>query len=161
MAPMATPNQFQHLETGTIVILLAGLFRGKRVVFLKSLDDGTLVVTGPFSINGVPLRRVHPQYTIVTSTKISDLQIELDKFDSKYFEEKYYNIQNPNEKSETDFFQDDNSLPTHQIDPRRIQDQKDVDMALISQIRKTPLLKEYLKTPFSLKDGDKPHEMIF
>ncbi|KDN69815.1 putative ribosomal protein L6e [Colletotrichum sublineola] len=44
--------------------ILAGRFRGKRVVLLKTLDQGVLLVTGPFKINGVPLRHVNSRYEI-------------------------------------------------------------------------------------------------
>lgn len=77
------------LQPGTVLILLAGRFRGKRVILLKTLDQGVLLVTGPFKINGVPLRRVNARYVIATSLKVDLTGIDEAKLEEisrpKYF----------------------------------------------------------------------------
>jgi large subunit ribosomal protein L6e len=37
---------------------------------LKNLPSGNVLVTGPYAINGVPLKRVNPAYVIATSTRV-------------------------------------------------------------------------------------------
>ena len=74
-------NPRASLQPGTILILLAGRFRGKRVVLLKHITQGILLVTGPFKVNGVPLRRVNARYVIATSAKV-----ELKGIDSETVE---------------------------------------------------------------------------
>ena len=77
------------LQPGTVLILLAGRFRGKRVVLLKALDQGVLLVTGPFKINGVPLRRVNARYVIATSYRVDVSGLDEKKIEEisqpKYF----------------------------------------------------------------------------
>jgi large subunit ribosomal protein L6e len=79
----------ESLTPGTVVILLAGRFRGKRVVLLKHLPQGVLLVTGPFKVNGVPLRRVNARYVIATSTKVDIKGID-EKVLTKASEDGYF-----------------------------------------------------------------------
>lgn len=59
------------MRPGSVVILLSGNNRGRRVVVLKRLASGNLLVTGPHSVNGVSLSRVNPAYVLSTSTSVS------------------------------------------------------------------------------------------
>merc|ERR1719223_850460 len=74
-------------KPGQVLILLAGQHRGRRVVCLKELDHGVLLVTGPYKVNGVPLRRVNRRYCICTSTNIDisslDVKVPNELFNKK------------------------------------------------------------------------------
>ncbi|KAI5603815.1 hypothetical protein BDE02_01G244100 [Populus trichocarpa] len=145
------------ITPGTVLIILAGRFKGKRVVFLKQLTSGLLLVTGPFKINGVPLRRVNQSYLIATSTKVDISGVNVEKFDDKYFAKK---AEKKKKKGEGNFFEGEkegeNALPQEKKD-----DQKLVDAQVIKSIESVPELKAYLGARFSLKDGMKPHELVF
>ncbi|XP_050209973.1 60S ribosomal protein L6 [Mercurialis annua] len=145
------------ITPGTVLIILAGRFKGKRVVFLKQLPSGLLLITGPFKINGVPLRRVNQSYVIGTSTKVDISGVNVDKFDDKFFAKQ---AEKKTKKGEGEFF--DSEKESKNVLPQEKKDeQKTVDTALIKSIEAVPELKTYLAARFSLKAGMKPHELVF
>ncbi|KAK7282401.1 hypothetical protein RIF29_11131 [Crotalaria pallida] len=145
------------ITPGTVLIILAGRFKGKRVVFLQQLQSGLLLVTGPFKINGVPLRRVNQAYVIATSTKIDVSAANWGKIDDSYFKK---DAKKKKKKGEGEFFESEkeekNVLPQEKKD-----NQKAVDSAVLKAIESVPDLKTYLGARFSLKSGQKPHELVF
>ncbi|KAL1197322.1 Large ribosomal subunit protein eL6x [Cardamine amara subsp. amara] len=145
------------ITPGTVLIILAGRFKGKRVVFLKQLTSGLLLVTGPFKINGVPLRRVNQAYVIGTSTKVDIAGVDIEKFDDKYFGKV---AEKKKKKGEGEFFEEENK-EKKEIPQVKKDDQKTVDAALIKAIESVPELKVYLAARFSLSQGMKPHELVF
>jgi len=144
------------LTPGTIVIILAGRFRGKRVVLLKQLESGLLLVTGPYKINGVPLRRVNAAYVLATSTKIDVSKVDVSSIDDKFF----VKPETKQTKNKEGKFIKEKKEKTPIPDTRKVAQSK-VDGALKSVIAATPTLVHYLKAKFSLTNGQKPHLLTF
>lgn len=143
------------ITPGTVLIVLSGRFRGKRCIFLKQLPSGLLLVTGPFKLNGVPVRRVNQAYVIATSTKVKLPKLDLAKFDDKYF--KPLEAKKKAAKGEEKFFETE--LKKEELSADYVNAQKALDAALMPALDKE--MQAYLSTRFSLKDGDKPHLMKF
>jgi len=149
------------ITPGTVLILLTGRFRGKRVIFLKQLKSGLLLVTGPLKINGVPLKRVNQAYVVATSTKadISSCLEKLDKFDDLYFKRE----KKPSKKdSEKEFFENEQKEQKKvEVSEARISDQKEIDKQLITCLKNVPHLQDYLRARFTLTKGQFPHKLAF
>jgi len=151
----------KKITPGTVLILLAGRFRGKRVIFLKQLESGLLLVTGPYKLNGVPLRRVNQAYVIATSTKVDISSVTLDpkRFNDNFFKRARKDKKKTSSKSEEEFFAPEKKEKT--LDSTKVEDQKTVDAQLLPLIKKTKYLKQYLKTAFTLSRGQYPHLLRF
>jgi large subunit ribosomal protein L6e len=151
------PKLRSSITPGTVLILLAGNFKGKRVVFLKQLESGLLLVTGPFKVNGVPLRRVNQAYVIATSTKVDISSVDVAKYSDAYFKREVAK----KKKGEAEFFEAEKDKEEKGLPEEKKEDQKAIDAKLIPLIEAVPELKSYLGARFSLKSGVKPHELVF
>jgi len=145
----------QSIQPGTVLILLAGKFRGKRVVFLKQLPSGLLLVTGPYKVNGVPLRRVNQAYVIATSTHVDIGKVDVGVVNDDFFKRA------PQEKSKKDsaeFFKEDKK--DKKISDTRKKEQSRIDSLLLPQL-KTEHMKSYLAAKFTLTNNLLPHDIKF
>merc|ERR1712211_141293 len=138
------------LTPGTVAIVLAGVHKGKRVVVLKQLGTGLLLVTGPHKLNGCPLRRVNQRYLVSTSTKLDVSKMSVpENINDKYF------ARVKAEKAKKEGYK-----PSEQ----RKADQAAVDAQVLAAIKghaDGAVLRQYLKATFSLSKGEFPHKMCF
>ena len=162
------------LKPGTICIMLAGRFRGRRCVMLKQLPkNGPIVVTGPMKLNGVPLRRVNPSYVIATKTSVDVTGINTDKVNNDLFKRA---AAEKRTKGDKDFMGDKKTKTEGKkgkvskgpnggmVSQERFDIQKTVDTAVRASLKKDPMGKAkagYLRSVFTVKPGDMPHRMQF
>ena len=144
-----------ELTPGQVVIILSGRFRGRRVIFLKKLESGLLLVTGPYKYNGVPLKRVNAAYVLPTNTKIN-----VDGKVAESINDKFFSRVIIKREKEEDFFVEEKAKKERITDERK-KAQNDVDTVVKKAVDDVPMMKEYLRNRFALKDGDKPHLMKF
>lgn len=153
------PNKTRLRSTitpGAVLILLAGPHKGKRVVFLKQLSTGLLAVSGPYKVNGVPLRRVNQRYVIGTNTQVDVSKVDVSFVDDAFFAKAKAEKK---AKSEADFM--DGDAPKVALSQERLDAQKKVDTGLLAAVKAVPSLSSYLAAPFRLTSGQAPHELKF
>lgn len=157
----AAPKLRKSITPGTVLILLAGRFAGRRVVFLKQLPSGLLLVSGPFKLNGVPLRRVDQRYVIATSTKVDISALRLSDFE---ITDSLFQVEKTDAEKQPFFTKHDaekKEVVRSLVPDSKKQLQATVDAAVIVAIKKQPFLSSYLRSRFSLKSGQAPHAMRF
>merc|ERR1712086_766071 len=156
------PKLRSGLEAGRVLILLSGRFRGKRVVMLKRLDSGLLLVTGPHKVNGVPLKRVNQVYTMTTSTKVPLAGVDVSKVTDATFGRAH---RNQGYRACAKFGAE---KAANSVSAERLALQKSVDSAIAANLKKAEAkgpsavqVRSYLAARFSLTKNDKPHAMKF
>lgn len=148
------------LKPGAVVILLAGTHKGKRAVLLKQLPSGLLLVTGPFTLNGVPLRRIHQNFVIATSTVVDISSIKIPS----HINDKYFKRIKPKRTKKEDGEIFTAKKEPYKASEQRKTDQKDLDKQLLSALKKNKegvLIRKYLCTMFGLRSSQYPHRMKF
>ena len=148
------------ITCGTILILLAGRHRGKRVIFLKQLQSGLLLVSGPYRCNRCPLLRIDSKYVIATETKLNISKIEVPShINDAYFRRK---------KLKKLLCTKDKKLILKEevlnVNEQRKNDQILIDKQLLSILKQhvdRKFLFGYLNTLFYLKNKEYPLRMVF
>ena len=126
------------------------------------MASGNLLVTGPYAINGVPLKRVNPAYVISTSTKVSldgvtaNIDETLFKRQVRFTKNQLKNAsETRTKKSEAG----QQASSTWRAEAKKIQGT--VDGKLVENIKKIEHLGGYLSSRFTLTSGVRPHELTF
>ena len=118
---------------------------------LPSVIVHVVLFTGPYSTNGVPLRRVNQRYVIATSTKVALKGVDVSKIDDETF------ARNTKATKKEVLATEKNGTS---ISAERKAAQTAVDAALTKNIT-DPMMASWLKAKFSLKNADQPHLMKF
>lgn len=155
------PKLRKSIAPGKVLILLTGKHRGARVICLKQLKSGLLLVTGPYKINGVPVMRVTPSHVIATSSKI-DLPQEVVTATADIQDAYFKQFKLDNKQSKGKFIGSEKQKEVVKVHPGRVALQKTVDTPIISAVlAQGKIFAKYLASPFSIKKGQFPHLLKF
>merc|ERR1712212_1326280 len=152
------------LTAGSVAIILAGVHKGKRVVVLKQLDTGLVLISGPYALNGCPLRRINQRYLLATKTSVDVSAVKVpEHINDAYFKRAKKAVSKAGAgKKEGDIFEA--KKEEYKPSEQRKTDQTAVDAGLLEAIKKHAdgkLLKQYMRTGFGLSKGEFPHKMVF
>ena len=124
------------------------------------LKSGLLLVTGPYSLNQCPLRRISQRYVIATSTSIDISKVKVPA----HINDAYFKRADKKEKNrgEGDVFavKKERYVPSEQ----RKADQAAVDKAVrtaLSTHKDKKVLFKYIRSYFALSSGQCPHRLRF
>jgi large subunit ribosomal protein L6e len=129
---------------------------------LKTLASGNLLVSGPYAINGVPLRRVNPAYVIATSTKVSLEGVNVNVDDTFFKKARRYTkneLKNASEHRLKKVEAGNQQNSQWRSELKNVQ--KTVDSKLLENIKKVEHLRGYLGTRFTLTNSSRPHDLKF
>jgi len=149
------------LTPGTVCILVSTAHKGKRVVFLKQMPSGLCLVTGPFWLNHVPLRRVNQSYLIATKTKVDVSKVKVpEHITDEYF--KRSKEKPRHKKDDGEIFQSKRKkwYPSKE----RKHDTIAVDRQVMKAINSGGdgrAMVQYLCSKFGLQKHQYPHNMQF
>merc|ERR1711988_2045638 len=111
--------------------------------------------TGPYAVNGVPLRRVNQAYVIATSTTLDISKVDAAKFEDSYFGKAKVPKSQKKKKKGDDLF-------AESAEPTELSDEKKADQTAVDgAVACSDMEKKYLKARFTLSKSDVPHKMIF
>lgn len=119
-------------------------------------------MTGPYAINGVPLRRVNPAYVISTSQRVSLDGVTANVDDSFFKRTNRYTkneLKNASEHRLKKVEEGKQAESKWRSELKTVQ--KSVDAKLLENIKKVEHLRGYLSTRFTLSNSTRPHELRF
>merc|ERR1711944_168638 len=149
------------LQPGTVAVVLAGAHKGKRVLVLKQLASGLVLLSGPMKLNGCPMRRINQNYLLATKTQVDITNVKVpENINDDYFKRAKAPKGKKAEGGDIFTSKKEEYKPSEQ----RKTDQANVDKQVLEAVKKHPegsALKAYFKSIFSLSKGQFPHTMTF